>query len=339
MCRYLRGSHTRFGGTNRCRPTGKEERQGTTGVWGAGVSPPPGSTPGAVSGDLQNEDNVTPTATGTAAASSSRDKCGGLEWDSSSGDDGTYQAARRRSVHPWVSNTPALPPPPDRSCTPTPPVCLHLGIKSPVASDADDGLAGFCSSGLLHEPTGARSLLPLQRSLTPAAFKSPHLRPGKRRSRRTPAQDANRSLTTLFQHHVTFCSQRCVVVVGVCQTSYKSRRETLVWRKVLTRALWQVTLTGRTRARRSRSLAHTSTLRGHLRAWSSLGKFRRPPDQSCSFFTVANVHINNELAKKAIRVHCVVAPRPRSVPQARCGGADPRLHQRCRTRTSLSWCR
>ena len=44
MCGYLRGSHTRFGGTNwyrpGWRPIGKEERQGTTGVWGAGVSPP-----------------------------------------------------------------------------------------------------------------------------------------------------------------------------------------------------------------------------------------------------------------------------------------------------------
>ena len=28
------------------------------------------------------------------------------------------------------------------------------------------------------------------------------------------------------------------------------------------------------------------------------GKFRRAPDQSCSFFTVANVHINNECAKR-----------------------------------------
>ena len=28
------------------------------------------------------------------------------------------------------------------------------------------------------------------------------------------------------------------------------------------------------------------------------GKFRRAPDQSCSYFTVANVHINNECAKR-----------------------------------------
>ena len=28
------------------------------------------------------------------------------------------------------------------------------------------------------------------------------------------------------------------------------------------------------------------------------GKFRRAPDQSCSYFTIANVHINNECAKR-----------------------------------------
>ena len=33
------------------------------------------------------------------------------------------------------------------------------------------------------------------------------------------------------------------------------------------------------------------------------GNFRRAPDKLCSYFTVANVHINNECAQKAVRVH------------------------------------
>ena len=44
---------------------------------------------------------------------------------------------------PWITSSLAPPPPPDRSSTPTtPPVRLPPGIQSPLASDADDSLAG-----------------------------------------------------------------------------------------------------------------------------------------------------------------------------------------------------
>ena len=49
---------------------------------GAGVFPPPGSTPGGVSCDIKKVDKAIPAVTCTAAASSSSDKCIGLDWES-----------------------------------------------------------------------------------------------------------------------------------------------------------------------------------------------------------------------------------------------------------------
>ena len=91
-------------------------------------------------------------------------KCIGLDWDSSSGDDGTYHVTKLHDQWqptPWVphdhrlsSSPPAvsgkstsstMPPPPlDRCSTPpTLPVRRPPGVLSPPTSDADDSLAGF----------------------------------------------------------------------------------------------------------------------------------------------------------------------------------------------------
>ena len=40
------------------------------------------------------------------------------------------------------------------------------------------------------------------------------------------------------------------------------------------------------------------TRHGLLEGMAVTGKFRRAPDQSCSYCTIANVHINNECAKR-----------------------------------------
>ena len=40
------------------------------------------------------------------------------------------------------------------------------------------------------------------------------------------------------------------------------------------------------------------------------GNFRRAPDPSCSYFTVANIHIKNAFAKKAVCLNRTFAPHP-----------------------------
>ena len=47
-----------------------------------------------------------------------------------------------------------------------------------------------------------------------------------------------------------------------------------------------------------KSPTSSSTLRGLSRAWLLLASSAGPPDKSCSHFTVANVHINNECGKR-----------------------------------------
>ena len=121
----------------------KEERQGTTDVSGAVVSPPPGSTLGGVSGDVKNDYNVTPPVTVPWALASSFSPAIGLDWESSSNEKGPYQPGQPdghcQSTN-GASKSPAPPPPPDRSSTPpTPPVRLP--------SDVDDSLGGFRAVG------------------------------------------------------------------------------------------------------------------------------------------------------------------------------------------------
>ena len=135
-CGCLRGSHTRFGRTKWCSLL---ERRSTRALLVCGSR-----RLSTISGDSQNEDNFTPTATGTAAASSTRDK-----WLASIGTPLLVTMACTKlhgegQFTPGCPNTPAPPPSPDRSSTPTtPPVCLPPGIKSTVVFDADDDLAGF----------------------------------------------------------------------------------------------------------------------------------------------------------------------------------------------------
>ena len=98
----------------------------------------------------------TVTVSSAAASSRSPTECVALDWDSSSNQDGPNQPGQLQGAmqsSPWDSSIPAPLPPPNRSCTPTtPPVCLPLGIKSPVASDADDGLVGFKSVDCPRRP-------------------------------------------------------------------------------------------------------------------------------------------------------------------------------------------
>ena len=47
------------------------------------------------------------------------------------------------------------------------------------------------------------------------------------------------------------------------------------------------------------------------------GKLRRAPDQSCSHFTVANVHINNGVCQAEVRVHRTPVAHPGPVHEAR----------------------
>ena len=52
-------------------------------------------------------------------------QCIGLDWDSSSGDDGTHQVSKPRGQCQsalWIPSSPAPSPPLDRSCTPTTPL-------------------------------------------------------------------------------------------------------------------------------------------------------------------------------------------------------------------------
>ena len=46
------------------------------------------------------------------------------------------------------------------------------------------------------------------------------------------------------------------------------------------------------------SLASSGMLYGLSRGMVVIGKFRRAPDKSCPYFTSANIHINNECAKR-----------------------------------------
>ena len=78
-----------------CTPTfWKEERQGSAGEWRGGVSPRPGCTPDAASGEAMQDTTASTAVTVSSAAAPSRSltKCISLDGDSSSGDDGTYQS-------------------------------------------------------------------------------------------------------------------------------------------------------------------------------------------------------------------------------------------------------
>ena len=108
----------------------KEERQGSTGAWRAGVSPPLGCVPDCASGEVKPDAAVS----SAIAPARSHTKCVGLDWDSSSGDDGMYQVSKSNSQcqsTPWVPSSPPPPLPPDRSAPLTAPVSLPPGFQSP----------------------------------------------------------------------------------------------------------------------------------------------------------------------------------------------------------------
>ena len=75
----------------------KEERQPR--AWGAGVSPPPGFVLDVAPGDAKADSVVPAAATGSVvpavdtASCDCGNKCVGLDWDSSSGDDGAYHVS------------------------------------------------------------------------------------------------------------------------------------------------------------------------------------------------------------------------------------------------------
>ena len=85
-------------------------------------------------------------ATSAAAPSRSHTRCMCLDWDSSSGEDGTHQISKPNSQCQSTLGCrafPPPPPPPDRSVPTTPVVSLPPSFQSPPASDADCNLAGF----------------------------------------------------------------------------------------------------------------------------------------------------------------------------------------------------
>ena len=88
----------------------KEERQGSAGAWGAGVSPPPGCTPDTASGETKQDATASAAViVSSAAAPRSPSKCIGLDCDSSSGDHGTYQVSKPNGQcqsTPWVPSSP-----------------------------------------------------------------------------------------------------------------------------------------------------------------------------------------------------------------------------------------
>ena len=169
----------------------KEERQGSAEAWRAGVSPPPGCTPDTASSETKQDatgSSAVPVFS-TAAPSRSPTKCIGLDWDSSSGDDGTYQVS-------------SPPPPPDRSCTPTTTsVCLPPG-RRPTPTTAWQGsvqLILHCDSAL------TRSSLAVERSTaigsTLGASNNPPRRADMTLLWRTCTMTANGHQTTLPEPH------------------------------------------------------------------------------------------------------------------------------------------
>ena len=127
VCGYLLGSYTIFGRTNWCRLAGRRSVRALP----------------AVSGEVKNDGTVTTAVAVSSAAELSKTpaKCVGLHWESSPNEEGPPH--RQLQSAPWITSSLAPPPPPDRSSTPmTPPVRLPPGIQSPLASDADDSLAG-----------------------------------------------------------------------------------------------------------------------------------------------------------------------------------------------------
>ena len=85
-----------------CRPIGKKSV--SHGRGGAGVSPPPGFVLDVAPGDAKADSVVPAAATGSVvpavdtASCDCGNKCVGLDWDSSSGDDGAYHASSRPAI-------------------------------------------------------------------------------------------------------------------------------------------------------------------------------------------------------------------------------------------------
>ena len=111
----------------------KLERQ--SGAWGAGVSPPPGCVPDVASGETMRDTVVSADATGPCDCGTT---CGGLDWESSSGDDGTNNASKssgQRQPTPLGHEQPP-PPPLDQRVPTTPPVsptAVQLGFALSIA--------------------------------------------------------------------------------------------------------------------------------------------------------------------------------------------------------------
>ena len=118
-------------------------------MWRAGVSPRPGCVRDFASGEAKADSLVPAAAAGSvvpAVATGSCD-CGttyfGLDWDSSSGDDGAYHvstSSNQRLPAPLISGS-SPPPPADSRVSTNPPVSLPPDLQSPPASHVYSTLA------------------------------------------------------------------------------------------------------------------------------------------------------------------------------------------------------
>ena len=174
--------------------------------------------------------------------------------------------------------------------------------------------------------------------LTPGTISSLLRWSGTQRSRHTCTLGKSQRQLNLYLRNERLDDLRfdLTTTTAVALTCSKSFRGTLDRREVLTLARWQVgmwsacrkgpasspmvpwrrnftwppsttalfssTRTPLTVARRARRFKFPART-GILPELGTVvtGKFRRPPDPACQYFTVANVHVNNVFAKKAIR--------------------------------------
>ena len=234
---------------------GKEERQDATEV----VSPPPGSTPGVTSGDTKNDDNVATTVT---ISSTTTAQCIGLDWESSSNEEGPYQPAQPNGQGQSIPCVPHnhLQPAgsqPAMQCrhhhwTAVPRLRLHQFVFRPVSSrtrrlrlttvwQGSEQWTAQCDSALTTSSLATENTTVT--GLTPGALNSPPRRTGKIRSRHTCTLGTSQSLPAPCLFSAPLRNPRSVLVgtTVAAQTGYKSSRGSWVQREVLTRAPCQLT--------------------------------------------------------------------------------------------------
>ena len=147
-------------------------------------------------------------------------KCTGLNWGSSSNEDGPQQPGQPQEQcqsSPRVSSSVARPPPPDRSFTPRRRLCACrlasnrlLRLSQMTASrDSRQWTALSAYEWANSSPSTKRTSAP---GSTLGASNSPLCRAGMTHSWRTFARNANRHLTTLFRSHIVIRHLRYALI-------------------------------------------------------------------------------------------------------------------------------